>query len=240
MSSRLGRLALVVLFGCCACGDDGGKSGDGGVTPDIDNGSCGDQLRFTGEYVDWDDDASFCGIANALFQIQGDGAMDTTAPNGRFDLCIPRSPATTLLDITPPTVNSQCTVPPAGYAVPGIAVANTAVILAGGLFHGSNFTTVRQPSFFQDAGLTFDPAKAQVFVHVDGTARAVSIAAAHDAAQAIVATTWAAGDTGHDVFFPNVDVGGGTTMLTVSGGAIGTGDIPLVAGKMTNVHVIAN
>jgi hypothetical protein len=235
----LSRLAVVVLV-CSACGDDGGKAGDAAIVfPDIDNGSCGDQLRFTGEYVDWDNDASFCGIAEALFEVPG-GAMDTTAPNGRFDLCIPRAPATTLVDITPPTASSQCTVPPAGYAVPSIAVASPAVILAGNLFHGSNFTTVRQQSFFMDAGLTFDPTKAQVFVHVDGTARAVSIDAAHGTAQAIVATTWAAGDTGKDVFFPNVDVGGGTTMLTVAGGAIGTGAIPLVAGKMTNVNVIAN
>ncbi len=237
MAYRFGLVACIVAAGCGGCGGGGGTAADASV--DQDNGSCGDTLRFTGEYVDWDDDASFCGILEALFQVQGDGAMDTTAPNGRFDLCVPSGNATTLLDITPPTAMSQCTTPPAGYTVPGIAVANKAVILAGGLFRGSNFTTVRQQSFFQDAGLTFDPAKAQVFVHVEGTPRAVAITAGHAATQAVT-TTWAAGDTGKSVFFPNVDVGGGTTMLSVTGGAIGTGSIPLVAGTITNVTVIAN
>jgi hypothetical protein len=99
---------------------------------------------------------------------------------------------------------------------------------------------VRQQSFFQAAGLQFDATKAQVFVHVNGTPHAVSLAATHDTAQAIVATTWAAGDTGKNVFFPNVDVGGGTTTLSVAGGAIGTGSIPLIAGTITNVSVLVH
>jgi hypothetical protein len=121
----------------------------------------------------------------------------------------------------------------------GIAVANKAVILAGGFFSIRTFTEARRTSFFQAAGLTFDPTKAQVFVHVDGTPRAVSIEAAHGAAQAVSGTTWGPGDTGHEVFFPNVDPGGGSTMLMVAGGAIGTGSIPLAAGKFTYLAVLA-
>jgi hypothetical protein len=112
------------------------------------------------------------------------------------------------------------------------------VILAGGFFSGRAFTVARQTTFFQSVGAPFDATKAQVFVHVNGMPRAVSIAAAHGTTQAIVATTWGAGDTGHEVFFPNVEVSGGTTMLTVAGGAIGTGSIPLVAGTITNVSVL--
>lgn len=232
-------LVVLVLSGCSGCGDDGATV-DAAIVIDIDNGSCGDQLRFTGEYVDWDTDAAFCGIGEATVDVEGDGATDTTAPNGRFDLCIPRTNATTKLIVTQPPGNSQCTNPASGYTVPTILIGNRDVILAGGFFSGRSFTTARQASFFQAAGLQFDSNKAQVFVHVNGTPHAVSLAAAHAATQAIVATTWAPGDTGHDVFFPNVDVGGGTTTLTVAGGAIGTGTIPLIAGTITNVSVLVH
>lgn len=232
-------LVVLVLSGCSGCGDDGGTV-DAGYVIDIDNASCGDQLHFTGEYVDWDTDAAFCGIGDATVDVEGDGATDTTAPNGRFDLCIPRMQTLTKLIVTQPSGNSQCTNPISGYSVPTILVANRDVILAGGFFSGRAFTTARQASFFQTAGLQFDSNKAQVFVHVNGTPHAVALAAAHAAPQAIVATAWAPGDTGHDVFFPNVDVGGGTTTLTVSGGAIGTGSIPLIAGTITNVSVLVH
>ena len=235
MTTRLVALSFVLV----ACGDDGGGAAVDAppITIDIDNGSCGDQLRFTGEYVDWDVDTRFCGVADALFEVQGNGAMDTTAPNGRFDLCIASAPAQVLLDITPAAGNSQCSTPASDYTLPGIAVATKAVILGGGFWSGRNFTTAREASL----GVTLDPTKAHVFVHVAGaTPRAVALAAAHGPTQAVVATTWAAGDTGHEVFFPNVDVGNGTTMLSVTGGAIGTGSIPVAAGKITNVTVISN
>lgn len=220
-----------------ACGDDGGGGpADAAFVPvDIDNGSCGDTLRFTGEYVDWDSDASFCGINDAVVEVEGGFAMDNTAPNGRFDLCIPNQPVTKLI-VTQPTAQSQCTTPASGYTTPTIMVASRMVILAGGFWSGRSFTTARQASFFQQVGQAFDSNKAHVLVHVDGPARPVSIAAAHGPTWAIAGTAWAAGDTGHDVFFPNVDVGTGTTSLTVMN-AYGTGDIPLVAGTITNVSV---
>lgn len=231
--------ALVVL--AVACGDDGGSAPvDAPFVPvDIDNGSCGDQLRFTGEYVDWDSDASFCGINDALFEVEGDGAMDSTAPNGRFDLCIPAQP-TTRLNVTQPAAMSQCTVPASGYTIPVIAIASQAVIQSGGFFSARAFTTARQETFFQSIGVPFDSTRAQVVVHVEGTPRAVSLAATHGPVQAVAATTWAPGATGHEVFFPNVEVGAGSTMLSVAGGAIGTGSIPLVAGTITSVSVLAN
>ena len=139
-----------------------------------------------------------------------------------------------------PSTASPCTVPAGTYVLAGIAVADKAVIQAGVVISARAFTTARQTTVFQAVGAAFDPAKAQVFVHVDGTPRAVSIAAAHATTQAVAATTWTAGDTGHDVFFPNVDIGGGTTTVSVAGGAVGTGAIPLVAGTITNVTVIAN
>jgi hypothetical protein len=232
-------LIAIVLSAGFGCGDDAGTV-DASYVIDIDNASCGDQLHFTGEYVDWDTDTAFCGIGDATVEVEGDGATDTTAPNGRFDLCIPRTTTTTKLIVTQPAGNSQCTNPLSGYSVPTILVGNRDVILAGGFFSGRSFTTARQASFFQAAGLQFDSNKAQVFVHVNGTPHAVSLAAAHAAPQAIVTNAWAPGDTGKNVFFPNVDVGGGTTTLTVAGGAIGTGSIPLIAGTITNVSVLVH
>ncbi|MGE3458016.1 MAG: hypothetical protein AB7O24_23080, partial [Kofleriaceae bacterium] len=210
--------AALVLLGC-NCGN-GGETVDAMRFPDIDNGSCGDQLRLTGEYVDWDFDASFCGINAAVWEEDGDGGMDSTAPNGRFDFCISRATTMTRVNITQPTAMSQCTTPPSTYTVPAIAFVNHDVVLAGGFYSARAFTEARQATLFQAVGATFDPTKAQVFVHVDGTPRAVSLGAAHGAAQAVTATAWTAGTTGHEVFFPNVDVGSGMTALTVAGGAI--------------------
>jgi hypothetical protein len=213
---------LVVI---CACSDDAAPRD--ATTVDIDNGTCGNLLRFTGEYVDWDSGAAFCGIFDAQFQVQGGSAKSSTAPNGRFDLCIPADPVV-LVDITPPTMASACTTPPATYALPGIAVANKAVITAGGFWSGRGFVVGRE---------TIDPTKAQVFVHLNGTPQKVTLTATHGPTQARMGDTWSSGEIGQEVFFPDVDPTGGETTLS-SAGAIGTGPIPLVAGKMTNVSIV--
>jgi hypothetical protein len=236
MHRSLGGALAVSLAACGGCG--GGSTVDAPITVDIFNGSCGDQLLFTGEYVDWDNDTTFCGVFNATFAVPG-GTTDTTAPNGRFggrgNLCISRT-GTTIVDITPAAAMSECTVPLSTYPLAGVAFADPTVILAGAFFSGRNITVAREGSL----GVTLDPAKAHVFVHIDQGARTIALAAAHGAPQAIADKTWGAGDTGHEVFFPNVDLGGGTTALTVTGGAaIGAGDIPLVANKIVNVTVLA-
>lgn len=229
------RLALLasLLVACGACGDDGDTPSDATPTVDIDNGSCGDQLRFTGEYVDWDNDASFCGIFEATFAVQGEGAIDTTAPNGRFDMCIERG-GVTLVDVSPTADMSQCTMPPSTYSLGGIAVANTAMLEAGGFWSGRNFTAARQASI----GFTPDPGKGHVFVHIDTGSRTIAITGNHGETQAVVDTAWAAGDTGHEVFFPNVDVGM-TTVSATGGNAVGTGQVPVAANKITYVSLKA-
>ena len=228
------RLAVIVslVAACSACGDDGDTPSDATPVVDIDNGSCGDQLRFTGEYVDWDNDETFCGIFEATFQVQGDGAMDSTAPNGRFDMCIDGGDAITLVDITVSPNNSACTNPTSSYSLGGIAVANAATLRAGGFFSARNFTAARQAT----VGFTPDAAKGHVFVHVDGDNRTIAVTGNHDAPQANATTTWAAGDTGHEVFFPNVDPG----MVTISatgGNVVGTGQVIVQANKITYVSV---
>ena len=225
-------LALVLLI--TACSDDGGGGGvDATPVVDIDNASCGDLLNFTGELVDADSTAgTFCGVNNAM--LEGGSAMDNTSPNGRFEMCIPAMGATNLT-LTPPGTASSCSNMPGTYTLPAIAVANPATIRAGGFWSGRMITMQRLATLVPD----FDAAKAHVMVHVDGTKRAVAILATHGTTQAFSGTAWAAGETGSDVLFPNVDVANGSTMLTVVGGAVGTGPIPLQAGKLTLVTVLA-
>jgi hypothetical protein len=225
-------ISLLAVAGCTACG---GGSGSADAAPDIDNGTCGAQLRFTGDYLDWDSDTTFCGMPGTDFAIPGGGTQRLVAPNGRIDFCIPDQ-ATTLLDITPPSILPGCKVvsdPQLKYSLPGIAVASKAVILAGGSWSGRTFIDGRE---------TYDPAKAQVYVHIVGPAHAVSLdlSHVHGAPQAVATTTWAPGDTGHEVFIPDVDPAGGSATLTVAGGAIGAGPIPLAAGKMTTLTVVTH
>ena len=210
----------------------------GPFTIDIDNASCGDRINFTGELVDWDNDTTFCGINEALFQVQGDGPQDNTAPNGRFESICIADQAVVILDVTPPTGNSMCSVPSSSYPMAGIAVANRDVIRAGAFFSVRNFTTARRDTFFTQAGFSFAPALAQVFVHVHGTPRAVSSARRMRPPRPSPAPPGAPA-TPAEVFFPNVDPSAGSTTLSVAGGAIGTGTIPLVGGKFTYVTVYA-
>src|SRR6266567_6154292 len=94
--------SVLVLLCVAACSDDAGAR-DAAPPIDIDNASCGSGLRFTGELVDWDNDTTFCGVNASLFEEEGGGGMDTTAPNGRFDLCISGTERTRRIDVTPPT-----------------------------------------------------------------------------------------------------------------------------------------
>jgi len=232
---RFGLLCLLsASVACDGCGG-GGSAVDATPVVDFDNGICGTELRFTGEIVDWDVEAAFCGIFDAHVAVRGGGPTANTAPNGRYDVCVSRDAQVTLADVTPSAVDSECTTPKSTYPLPLLLVGSRAAIQAGGFNSARAFTVAREAT----VGVTIDAAKAHVLVHVDGVQRAVALAAAHDAAQANAATTWAAGDTGHEVFFPNVDPAGGSTELSVTGGAIGAGAIPLEAGKITEISVLA-
>lgn len=230
-------LATSVTLVLAACSDDGGKD----ASVDIDNGSCGDQVRFTGEYIDWDSGTAFCGIKDATLEVEGGGAMDGTAPNGRFDLCLPGANVNTRVNITQPTAASECTQPASTYPMPTILYASKAVIRGGGFFSARSMTVARQTSFFTQIGQPFDAARGQVVVHVNGvTPRAVTLSGDHGAPQVNSGSGWAAGDTGIDVVFPNVAIGSGKAKLSIAGGGLGEGDIPVIAGTITNVALIAN
>jgi hypothetical protein len=119
------------------------------------------------------------------------------------------------------------------YFLSAIGVANKAVILAGVPWHGRNFIKDRE---------MVTPGKAHVYVHIAGPAHAVSLDAGHSYGkiQAVVTDTWANGDSGHEVFIPDIDPVGGTATLSVDGGAVGTGSIPLEADKITTLTVITH
>jgi hypothetical protein len=228
------RFLAVALL--AACSDGGGTpKKDASIDGPPDSGPCPAGQFFTGEYVDWDSGASFCGIFMARFQVAGDATRsDMTNPNGRFQICLGTA-TTTRVDITPPTGNSECTSPAAGYTVPGIAIADPAVIASGQIISLRSFTTVRAGTL----GVALDAAKGHVFVHVDKTAQQVQLSAAHDTTQYFDGTSWnTTGPTGVNVFFPNVPAG--TTSVTMSGGAVGEGTVPVEAGKITYLTLVGN
>ena len=69
-------------------------------------------------------------------------------------------------------------------------------------------------------------------------ARGLDHRALHDTAMAFDGTHWAAGNTGENVLFPNVDAGAGTTKITMAGTTIGAGSIPLAAGTFTFLTLV--
>lgn len=229
---------LVIVITLAACGDDGVKD----ASVDIDNGSCGDQLRFTGELVDWDTHAMFCGVKDAVIEVDGgQGAMDTTAPNGRYDLCLPAANQFTRLNVTFAAVASACTQPASMYTLPVIIYADHGVIKAGAAYAARAMTMARQMSYFTMIQQTFDATRGQVLVHVHGTKfPKITLAADHGPPQIVSGQTWAAGDSGSDIFFPNVAVGTGKVKLQIAGGGAGQTEIPVVAGTITNVAVLPN
>ena len=228
-------LSLLVLAGC---GDDGGgdDSCAAPVDPNFNNGSCGTNVQITGELVDWDTDETFCGINQAAISI--DGETSNTAPNGRFILCGPDSPDSTLAVVLP-TASSQCTARPSTYSTPTLIYVTKETIKAGATISARSFTDERRLSFFYDVlGQQFDATKAHVLVHVDGPAVAISIDKDHGPSASIAGTTWDTGDTGHEVFFPNVEIGNGRATVSVASGCATASAVPLVAGQITNVTIL--
>ncbi len=224
-----------------ACGSPATSALDAPLTRDAaadaprDADRCGAELSFVGELVDWDStDQQFCGIFGASLEVRGDATRTaTTPPNGRIMMCLAAA-ATTLIDVTPPTAASQCTTPSSSYDIPGVIVVDQSVVATGALGRARSFTMARAPAF------AYDVTKAQVFVHVDGTPRAVSITGSHDPEQAFGTAGWALGATGVDVYFTNVDPTSGSTAIDVVGGALGTGSAPITAGTFTYLTVVAN
>jgi len=223
---RAWLLSSLVIVTACS-----GPSGP----PDIfdghlaDAGRCGAAPSVSGEFVDWDSsDASFHGVAFATFAIDGDSDplhTDTSAPNGRIEMCIP-SGARALIKITPGASDKH---------LGGHLIADPAVFSSGRLFSLRGITAARAATFFTEHGLTYDAGKGQLFVNEIGTASTVTLTGA--TAEATLASadgvTWAPGASGTYVLFANVTGASGT----VGGATLGGGSVTLVAGEMTYTSV---
>jgi hypothetical protein len=221
------RIALVSLV-LAACGNDGGTHVD----------APGANLTLSGEIVDWDStDALFCGVFGAGLTVHGNTALtDSTNPNGRITLMVPDA-ASVQIDVTAPTMMSQCETGIGLYQLPATIITSSAVINSGKTVSYRMIGMDRIAPFFTGLGVTYDSTKALVFVHVEGTQKAVTSSAAHDAAIAWSGSAWAAGSTGIDVVFPNTPPG--TTMVD-AGGALGAGSVPTTAGSFTYVTLVTN
>ena len=237
---RFALLALSSLLIVSACGGGDAKpdaaAHDAAADATNDAGKCGSDVQLVGEFVDWDSsDSQFCGIFQATWQVHNDPTrVIHTAPNGRIQLCLARS-SSTQIDITQPTDPSQCSQPAATYTLPGIAIVSQAVIATGATYSARSFTT----SEIRALGVTIDPNKGQVFVHVDGSPRAVTITSLDSDTLAFDGATWTHGNTGVNVFFANVDLTANSTAIQIPN-AVGTGAVPLSAGTITYTTVHAN
>ncbi|HEX3475538.1 MAG TPA: hypothetical protein VHT91_10980 [Kofleriaceae bacterium] len=241
MSSSCTRCSLSALVLCLGgCGGGGGNATPQDAAPDTPPGMCGAEATLSGEMIDWDStEAAFCGVAGAVWTVRGDASRkETTPPNGRLAMCLAHQ-AQTVLDVTPSGA-SQCPglsgMAMNTYPLAAVAILPDAVLAAGATFSVRAMVQSRMASMATQIGVPFDPAAGQLYVHVDGPAHAVLISADHAAPQSFDGTHWVAGDTGSDVFFPNVAVGAVT--VSVVGGAIGTGSFTLEAGKMTYLTVV--
>jgi hypothetical protein len=229
--------ALVLGLGLGACGGSDGTPRD--AAPDTPPSACGAEASLAGEMIDWDSTSSnFCGVAGAVWTVRGDATRTkSTPPNGRLAICLAHQAQTTL-DVTHPTSASQCPgLSGMMYTLDAVAILPDAVLAAGASFSVRAMIESRMASMATQIGTPFNLSEGQLYVHVDGPARAVSISAQHSPAQRFDGTSWAAGDTGSDVFFPNVDLGAAVA-VTVTGGAIGTGSYTLEPGKLTYLTVV--
>jgi len=220
MTRTASLLALALAsVGLAACGDDGGSTAD--ALPD----PCAPQTTFTGEYVDWDSggDAGFLGIFSATVTLRSDTSFtDVTAPNGRFEMCIPS--ASTTADVTPMTGSEY---------VPGVIVVDQAVLATQPTLSYRSFKAARA------AEVGFDAAKAHVFVQVAGGTRTVTTAAPPGLMQVNDGAAWSDGNTGSTIYLGNIDVAATTTLMISGGDVTGTKTVPLAAGVLTYVTLVA-
>ncbi len=225
-------MAGALLVGACGCGDDAADA-DAGVdagNPDAsipDAGRCGGDVFFTAELVDWDSSpADFLGVFEARFSVLGMPAVTaTTAPNGRIELCVP--------DADPFRFDVDA---PATY-VDGTAIVEADAVVQERPISLRTFTADRAATFYAERGLTYDPARAHILVFESMDRVELTIDRPHDEAQAASddspgVFTWAAGNTGRYVLFPNVDLT--EPIATLTGAQVDLA-VPLTAGELSMV-----
>jgi len=206
----------VSLVCLAACGGEDAR-GDAGELPPDSAEMCGaSAVLFAGELLDWDSSAPIAGAT-----LTAGAASATTTASGRWQLCLAND-TVTLVELV------------AGEYLGGTIAVFKDVLGANGAFSLRTFTAARgqQPPFLYDA------AKAQVFVHVIGGARPVDVSSAHDAGFHFTGSAWVAGQTGTDVYVPNIDPIGGVAKVAVDS-ATEIGTLPIAAGAFTYVVAAA-
>ena len=246
------RVPIVTAVSLLALGAAVPGCGDDGTPVEIDamqSSVCPGQLLLTGEYVDWDSTvANFDGIEDTMVTEVGNASNTaTTAPNGRLILCLP-SGVTSTLDF------AQGSYVPLRYTA-------TPEVMTSGVFALKGFTPARATALFTDdlGDIAVSDQRAHVLVAVfeveDPVPPLLQAAASPPAIGAQVAIgngndgsggftdngtgTYAAGTTLTDdrfVFFPNVEIAGGTTTISLTAPAgktcDGPGSIPVIAGRI--------
>ncbi len=227
-------LFSIVVAAVPACGDDGGKAVDAAI-------DAGAETAYTGEIVDWDEsDTNFCGVFGAKLTVHGDAARtDTTNPNGRFNLMIGAG-ASTQIDVVPPTTASQCATGIGLYQLPGIMIIGDAVLATGKPSSYRMIGMDRVAPFFASVGANaYDPTKAIVFVHVEGTPAEVAVGGTHDTPLAWSGTGWSKSNVGVDVVFPNTTPGTVSVAFQSLANGVGATMVPAVAGTITYATLVA-
>ena len=94
---------------------------DGPVDAPTDAAGCGTDLRFVGEYLDWDStNANFIGVGGATFTVVGDtNRTATTSPNGSLLMCLNPAAPSQLTIGAGGYVNALMLVDPAVFAPAG-------------------------------------------------------------------------------------------------------------------------
>lgn len=220
---------LSIMTACLGCDGGGGPAAPDApsdAAPDAAGaGQCGTDQFVTGELVDLDStNAQLMGVFGARLSVPGMPARSsTTAPDGRFQLCVPAA-ATITLDVDAP-----------GAYLDGPAYLE-AEALAGRPLSFRAFTAARAASLY-----TYDPARGHVLVYLAGDRSDLTLSRAHGPALAgndddnDGAYAWAPGTAGRYVLFPNVDVTAPT--ITLGGDISGPHQIPVAAGKLTLVAI---
>lgn len=227
-----------------ACGDDdggGSTTADAAADPTSDaatqdaSGVCPGETQFTGEYIDWDSTPiSFMGIVDADVTEVGDASNAVkTAPNGRAIMCL-KSDAPSRVDFSA-----------AGYIDLRYTAAPEA--FAAGPFSIRGLTTQRSDDLFAQIAVTRNDQRTQLLVDVydhgaDGPAVGAKLSIGNTNDDGFINDGTGKYVSGADitsdrlVLFTNVELGTGTTSITITPPAgktcVGPTEVELVVGQM--------
>lgn len=246
--TRLLLLATLGLSLSAGCGDDGGAQADARpidaqdpADAAVDAGPdafvrCPGAVLFTGEYLDWDSsDAMFQGIFDATVTDTSTNATAQTAPNGRWELCVPAGTAVAA------TITHADRVPVRYVAAPEV--------IAAGMVSTRGLTLQQVLDLHSAAGINLIGDRAMVLIEVRShpglepvQGATVDVTGSNQEGTFSVDAAWdlqtgtTTGASGY-MFFANVTLGAGSASVTVTPPAgttcVGPAQLPLAAGEIS-------